>query len=382
MTGDQIIRGTETDYQTVKPLAVAQIAYTTDSKRFLIGTGVEDLEIATLEYLQTTYMAELATALDVPLQQAIAGANDYTDAAIDTVQDALFEDAQNIAALDAEAQDHAARLEAAEETLEEHTATLEELQAGLEELAFVPSSTRVTGVALSGIDLKVSTAVGAGDATDTTLSIPWATTTTAGYCPPDIIESMQRADEDIAALKAATVGGDMGIRFDTMAALAEYVVTSADLKGSYTYVREDENHSGAHTRYFLSDIEENAIAWSDTYNLGFQFDFVVENAPPAIATSVKAGLLKSSSGSVSGEVFINTGGVGELVGYDDIISRLQTLEAALAAMGSGTLLMTTAQAEKLAGIATGAQVNAVTSVAGRTGAVTLALADVGLTVVT
>lgn len=41
-------------------------------------------------------------------------------------------------------------------------------------------------------------------------------------------------------------------------------------------------------------------------------------------------------------------------------------------------VMTDAERTKLAGIATGAQVNTVTSVAGKTGAVTLASSDVGL----
>lgn len=47
--------------------------------------------------------------------------------------------------------------------------------------------------------------------------------------------------------------------------------------------------------------------------------------------------------------------------------------------GISTEDYTTTEKNKLAGIAAGAQVNAVTSVAGRTGAVTLAKADVGLT---
>lgn len=58
--------------------------------------------------------------------------------------------------------------------------------------------------------------------------------------------------------------------------------------------------------------------------------------------------------------------------------RVPTVKASTNGSGGNAGMMTAAQAEKLAGIATGAQVNTVTSVAGKTGAVTLTSSDVGL----
>ena len=58
--------------------------------------------------------------------------------------------------------------------------------------------------------------------------------------------------------------------------------------------------------------------------------------------------------------------------------KLATVTASNNGSGGSNGAMTAAQAEKLSGIETGAQVNTVTSVAGRTGAVTVAKSDVGL----
>lgn len=73
---------------------------------------------------------------------------------------------------------------------------------------------------------------------------------------------------------------------------------------------------------------------------------------------------------------------GDVTETDSVLSGIGKLQASKVAKESGKGLSandyTTTEKNKLAGIAEGAQVNSVTSVAGRTGAVTLAKGDVGL----
>lgn len=73
---------------------------------------------------------------------------------------------------------------------------------------------------------------------------------------------------------------------------------------------------------------------------------------------------------------------GDVTETDGVLSGIGKLQASKVAKESGKGLSandyTTTEKNKLAGIAEGAQVNSVTSVAGRTGAVTLAKGDVGL----
>ena len=64
--------------------------------------------------------------------------------------------------------------------------------------------------------------------------------------------------------------------------------------------------------------------------------------------------------------------------FNRIEGNIQELQEVKVTKEAGKRLMTDAEGTKLAGIQAGAQVNAVTSVTGKTGAVTLVKGDVGL----
>lgn len=102
---------------------------------------------------------------------------------------------------------------------------------------------------------------------------------------------------------------------------------------------------------------------------------ITATGTPSIATFLRG---DGSWGTIAGSGTVTSVGLSAPTGFSVSGSPVTGAGALSFTYASGYQGFTTTEATKLAGIVAGAQVNAVTSVAGRTGAITLAKADVSL----
>ena len=139
-----------------------------------------------------------------------------------------------------------------------------------------------------------------------TKTIPAVSDEAMGIMTPEAYNEITALRNDVNTL--INLGGRfIGVSFATKAALTAYAVSSSVTTGDFTYVIDDETHSGATTRYV-----RNETTWDYT--------FIIEYDPIGIANSTTLGTVKSST--TDGKVFVETDGTMSVMGWDDVKSDL------------------------------------------------------------
>lgn len=137
-------------------------------------------------------------------------------------------------------------------------------------------------------------------------SIPLVSSTKNGLMTSAAFNQITTNKNDIAALKQ--LGGHyIGRSFATKADLDAYTIPSTVKVGDFTFVRDDETHDDAITRYIYDGTK-------------FTYAYTIENDPIAIATKTKAGIVLSSD--TKGQISVDVNGVMRLNGYDDILTNI------------------------------------------------------------
>jgi hypothetical protein len=169
----------------------------------------------------------------------------------------------------------------------------------------------VTGIEVnsSSGNLNINTFNTSANTSSTTVAtIPIASSLHNGYMPKEDHTSIETLVDDVAALKNSG-GRFIGTSFATVEDLEAYTVPATVNAGDFTYVLDDEDHDDSVTHY--------------TYNgTGWDFAFPVEQDPVGIATTLKPGIVLSSE--EDGKIFVETTGEMSLVGYDAILSSVNT----------------------------------------------------------
>ncbi len=146
--------------------------------------------------------------------------------------------------------------------------------------------------------------------TQYTRTLPVVTDDTMGVMTPEAYAEISALRTDVNAL--INLGGRfIGVSFATKAALNSYVVPATVKTGDFTYVLDDETHSGATTRYV-----QNGSTWD--------FTFVIDYDPIGLANSTTAGIVKSAS--TDGKVFVETDGTMSVVGWDVAVLATATAQ--------------------------------------------------------
>lgn len=142
------------------------------------------------------------------------------------------------------------------------------------------------------------------DGTRLTTHIPLASSTQNGLMTIASYEQIIKNRDELNAIKQQG-GKYIGQSFATKADLDAYVIPSTVIKGDFTFVRDDEEHDDAITRYIFDGTK-------------FVYAYTIENDPIGLATDTTPGLVLSSNDS--GKVFVDADGSMTLNGY----SNLQT----------------------------------------------------------
>lgn len=142
------------------------------------------------------------------------------------------------------------------------------------------------------------------DGTRLTTHIPLATSTQNGLMTIASYDQIIKNRDEINSIKQQG-GKYIGQSFATKADLDTFVIPSSIIRGDFTFVRDDEEHDDAITRYIFNGTK-------------FEYAYTIENDPIGLATDTTPGLVLSSNSN--GKIFVDTDGSMTLNGY----SNLQT----------------------------------------------------------
>jgi hypothetical protein len=124
-------------------------------------------------------------------------------------------------------------------------------------------------------------------------TLPVVTDESMGVMTPEAYNEITALRTDVNAL--INLGGRfIGVSFATKAALDTYIVPETVKTSDFTYVLDDETHSGATSRY----VRNGSVG---------DFTFVIDYDPIGFANTTTPGIVKSTAG-VNGKVFVETDG--------------------------------------------------------------------------
>lgn len=153
-------------------------------------------------------------------------------------------------------------------------------------------------------------------------TLPIVTGQSAGLMSVGMYDIIGDLRDDVETL--INEGGKfIGVSFATYAALMAYTVPASVKVGDYTYVIDDETRDGAVTRYVWT------LAPMISQNPAWQFTFIVEQDPIAIANATTAGIVKSDSGSTNGKVLVGVDGMMSVIGWGDLNTEVDNLGTAI-----------------------------------------------------
>lgn len=168
--------------------------------------------------------------------------------------------------------------------------------------------------------------------------IPVVTDEGAGLMSPTMLAQFTQAREDILALESA--GGSYAGTYDVYEVgglgedplLTAFPLAGTLIEGSginindFVYVLRDEEHNNLRTVYIARTLAGDATK--------FIFTYLRDDSTPAlqIATDMTLGIVKSSQ--EDGQIYVHSkSGKMMLVGYSDLLSRLNTIESKISQLG-------------------------------------------------
>ena len=169
-----------------------------------------------------------------------------------------------------------------------------------------------------------------------TRTLPVVTDEAMGVMTPEAYAEITALRNDVNSLINAG-GRFIGTSFATKAALNTYTVPTSVKPGDFTYVIDDETHSGATTRYVRSatmGTTDGGATWHVT-GYTWDFTFVVEYDPIGIANTTTLGTVKSSSSN--GKVFVETDGTMSVVGWDIAMDAIAEAQGDISDLSQGKL---------------------------------------------
>jgi hypothetical protein len=185
----------------------------------------------------------------------------------------------------------------------------------------------LTGAAFSSDATSVELAFSVYNASldtssSSTLTVPMASGDNPGMMPKEMYASLTQALADILALQQQG-GKFIGTSFATKAAMDAYEFTDTDNPGDFTYVRDDETHDGATTRYIISGVK------TPTDTRAWGFGYIINYDPTGLATTLAAGLVKSTAATDGneGKVFVEADGTMSVIGWDSVVTAIGTLSS-------------------------------------------------------
>lgn len=146
------------------------------------------------------------------------------------------------------------------------------------------------------------------------VTMPLASDTAGGIMPKESFSQINQNTEDIIRLKQ--MGGRfIGISFNTYAELEAYEIPDSVNVNDFTFVREDETHDNAISRYIV--VLENGVK-------KFQFAYIINESTYGNFSQEKSGLILGAD--EDGKVFAENDGTGSVVGWDSLKSRMTQAE--------------------------------------------------------
>jgi hypothetical protein len=157
------------------------------------------------------------------------------------------------------------------------------------------------------------------ESTEETRAFPIASESNPGQMPKESFASLVQAIADIESLKAAG-GRWITQNFATKAALDAFTVPPSVNIGDWTDVLEDETRDGHHTRYAI-------VGGDGTKVFAYQYD--VQGDSIGIAGTGTSGVVQGVADDAvnAGKIFAETDGSMSVIGWDDLVSRMSTLES-------------------------------------------------------